>query len=84
MTRQTTPPYFEPPTVKNEEEIDEDRKEWNKQFLQGELAKNERDFEITEDIEAKNKFDLIKDAIDPGDGIFTNEETGHLDYTRTE
>ena len=77
-------PYFEPPVVKTEEKIDEDRKEWNKQFLEGELAKNERDFEIIEDIEAKNKVDLIKDAIDPGDGIFTNEETGHLDYTRTE
>ena len=77
-------PYFEPPAVKTEEKIDEDRKEWNKQFLEGELAKNERDFEIIEDIEAKNKVDLIKDAIDPGDGIFTNEETGHLDYTRTE
>ena len=77
-------PYFEPPAVKTEEEIDENRKEWNKQFLEGELAKNERDFEIIEDIEAKNKIDLIKDAIDPGDGIFTNEETGHLDYTRTE
>ena len=56
----------------------------NKQFLEGELAKNERDFETIEDIEAKNKVDLIKDTIDPGEGIFTNEETGHLDYTRTE
>ena len=56
-------PYFEPPAVKTEEGIDEDRKEWNKQFLEGELAKNERDFEIIEDIEAKNKVDLIKDAI---------------------
>ena len=77
-------PYFELPTVKTEDEIDEDRKEWNKQFLEGQLAKNERDFEIIEDIETKNKFDLIKDTIDPGDGIFTDEETGHLDYTRTE
>ena len=77
-------PYFELPTVKTEDEIDEDRKEWNKQFLDGQLAKNERDFEIIEDIETKNKFDLIKDTIDPGDGIFTDEETGHLDYTRTE
>ena len=77
-------PYFEPPTIKTEEEIDEDRKEWNKQFLEGDLTKNERDFEIIEDIEAKNKVDLIKDAIDPGDEIFTNEETGHVDNTRTE
>ena len=77
-------PYFEPPAVKTEEEIDEDRKEWNKPFLEGELAKNERHFEIIEDIDTKNKVDLIKDAIDPGNRIFTNEETGHLDYTRTE
>ena len=27
---------------------------------------------------------MIKDAIDTGDWIFINEETGHLDYTRTE
>ena len=45
----------------------------------GELAKNERDFEITDDTEAKNKHDLTKNAIDPGDGILTNE-----DYTKTE
>ena len=76
-------PYFEPPTIKTEKEIDEDRREWNKQLLEGELAKNERDIEIIEDIEAKKKVDLIKDAIDLGDGIFTNEKTGHLDYTRT-
>ena len=52
--------------------------------LEGELAKNERDFEIIEDIEAKNKHDLIKSATDPGDGIYTNEEITHLDYTKTE
>ena len=70
--------------MKSEEEIDENRKEWNKAFLEGELAKNERDFEIIEDIEAKNKHDLIKSAVDPRDGIYTNEKITHLDYTRTE
>ena len=77
-------PNFQVPVVKSEEEIDEDRKEWNKKFLEGELAKNERDFEIIEDIEAKNKHDLINRAIDPGDGIYTNEEITHLNYTKTE
>ena len=46
---------FQIPVVKSEEEIGEDRKEWNKAFLEGELAKNERDFEIIEYTEAKNK-----------------------------
>ena len=77
-------PNFQVPVLKSEEETDEDRKEWNKEFLEGEFAKNERDFEIIEDIEAKNKHDLIKSAKDEGDGIYTNEEITHLDYTETE
>ena len=77
-------PYFQIPLIKTEEEIDNDRIAQNKQVLEGELAKNERDFEITDDIEAKNKHDLIKSAIDPGDGILTNEDITPLDYINTE
>ena len=54
-------PYFQIPVIKTEDEIDNDRIEQNKRFLEGGgLAKNERDFEIIDDIEAKNKHDLIK------------------------
>ena len=77
-------PYFQIPVLKTEDEIDYDRIEQKKQFLEGELAKNERDFEIIDDIEAKNRHDLIKPAIDPGDGIVTNEDITNLDYTKTE
>ena len=77
-------PYFQIPVLKTEDKIDNDRIEQNKQFLEGELAKNERDFEIIDDIEAKNRHDLIKSAIDPGDGILTNEGITNLDYTKTE
>ena len=52
--------------------------------MEGELARNARDFEIAADIEAKNKYDLIKSAIDPGDGIITNEEITPLDHIKTE
>ena len=77
-------PYFQIPALKTEDEIDNDRIEQNKQFLEGEPTKNERDFEIIDDIEAKNRHDLIKIAIDPGDGILTNEDITNLDYTKTE
>ena len=72
-----------PPTVKTEEEIDEDRLKWNRNFLATELAKKERDFEIIDDIEAKEQHDLIKNAIDPSDGLLTNEEIDPRDYNRT-
>ena len=39
-------PEFVPPTVKTEEETDQDRLEWNRNFLATEIAKKERDFEI--------------------------------------
>ena len=77
-------PYFEIPVIKTEDEIDDDRIEQNKQFLEGELAKNQRDFEIIYNIEAKNKHDLIKSAIDPGDGIVTDEDITYLDSTKKE
>ena len=76
-------PEFAPPTVKTEEKIDEDRLEWNRNFLATELAKKERDFEIIDDIEAKEQHDLIKNAIDPSDGLLTNEEIDPTDYNRT-
>ena len=76
-------PEYIPPTVKTEEEIDENRLEWNRNFLATELAKKERDFEIIDDIEAKEQYDLIKDVIDPSDGLLTNEEIDPTDYNRT-
>ena len=77
-------PIHLPPAVKTEEEIDEDRKEWNKNFLATEIAWRERDLEIINDIKAKNQVDLIRSALDPSDGLMTNEEVDQTDYNRTE
>ena len=72
------------PVVKTEEEIDQDRVESNKNFLATEIASREKDLEIIDDIEAKNQVDLIRSAIDPSDGLSTNEEVDQTDYDRTE
>ena len=64
-------------------EIDQDRLEWNKNFLETEIAKRERDFKIIDDIDAKEQHDLIKDAIDPSDGLLTNKEIDPTYYNRT-
>ena len=58
------------------------RLEWNKNFFATEIAKKERDFEIIDDIVAKEQHDLIKDAIDSSDGLLTNEEIDPTDYNR--
>ena len=42
------------PTVKIEDEIDQNRLEWNRNFLATEIATRQRDLEIIDDIEAKN------------------------------
>ena len=70
--------------MKTEDEIDEARIEENTDYLEGQLARNARDFEIAADIEAQNKRDLIKSAIDPGHGIMTNEDITPLDHIKTE
>ena len=72
------------PTVKTEDEIDQDRLEWNRNFLATEIATRQRDLEIIDDIEAKNQVDLISSAIDPSDGLVTSEEVDQTDYNRTE
>ena len=77
-------PYFQIPVLKTEDEIDEARIPENTDYLEGQLARNARDFEIATEIEAQNKRDLIKSAIDPGDGIMTNEDITPLDHIKTE
>ena len=72
------------PTVKIEDEIDQNRLEWNRNFLATEIATRQRDLEIIDDIEAKNQVDLIRSAIDPTHGLVTNEEVDQTDYNRTE
>ena len=73
-----------PPFPKTEQQIDDDRIEGTKENLKTELAKNQRDFEIIDDINAKNKVDLIKSAIVPIDGQLTNEVVTSADYTKTD
>ena len=77
-------PIHPVPVVKTEEEIEQDRLEWNKNFLKTELASRERDPEIIDDIEATNQVDLLRSTIDPSDGLVTNEEVNQTDYNRTE
>ena len=47
-----------PPTVKTEDEIDQNNILWNENFLKTELAKRERNFQIIDDINAKYQADL--------------------------
>ena len=77
-------PVYVPPTIKTEEEIDEDRKEWNKNLLAKEVAWRERDLELIDDIEARNQVDLMRNAVDSSDGLLTNEEFDQTDCNRTE
>ena len=71
-----------PPFPKTEQQVDDNRIEETKENLKTELAKNQRDFEIIDGINAKNKVDLIKSAIVPIDGELTNEEIISADYTK--
>ena len=64
-------------------EIDQDRLEWNKNFLETEIAKREHDFKMIDNIDAKEQHDLIKDVIDPSDGLLTNKEIDPTYYNRT-
>ena len=75
-----------PPTIKTEEQIDHDRRQKNEDFLKTELAKNQRDIEIIQDIDAKNKADQIKSLVVPVDGELptTNEEIISSDYTKSD
>ena len=77
-------PYFQITVLKTEDEIDEARTQENTDYLEGQLARNARDFETAAEIEAQNKCDLIKSAIDPGNGIMTNEDITPLDHIKTE
>ena len=54
--------------------------------MKTELAKRDRDIEIIQDIDAKNKVDLIKSLVAPVDGELptTNEEVTSSDYTKTD
>ena len=49
-----------------------------------ELAKNARDFEIAAEIEAQKKADLLRNIIDPGLGLITNEGVSSIDAIRND
>ena len=74
-----------PPTIKTEEQIDDNRRQENEDFLKTELAKNQRDIEIIQDVDATNKADQIKSLVVPVDGELrtTNEEITSSDYTKS-
>ena len=77
-------PYFHIPVVKTEEEIDDARIRENTDFLEGELAKNARDFEFAAELEARDRTDLIRNATDPGYRIMAKEDIAPLDHNKTE
>ena len=66
---------------KTEQEITDLNRQDNINFIESELAKNARDFEIVADIEAAEKADLIREILDPS-GIITNEDVSSLDAIR--
>ena len=76
-------PINVPPTVKTEDEIDQNNLLWNENFLKTELAKRERDFQIIDDINAKYQADLLRKAVDPSDGQLTNEQINQTGFNRT-
>ena len=53
-------------------------------ILATEIAKKNRDFQIIDDINAKNQADLIKSILDPNDGLITNEDIDQTDYNRND
>ena len=69
---------------KTEDEITDSVRQDNISFLEGELAKNARDFEIAVEIEAQKQVDLLRNIIDPGLGLITNEGTSCLDAIRND
>ena len=69
---------------KTEDEITDSVRQDNISFLEGELAKNARDFEIAAEIEAQKQVDLLRNIIDPGLGLITNEGTSCLDAIRND
>ena len=72
------------PQPQTEEEITDTVRQDNINFLEGELAKNARDFEIAAEIEAQKKADLLRNIIDPGLGLITNEGVSSLDAIRND
>ena len=72
------------PQPKTEEEITDTVRQDNINFLEGELTKNARDFEIAAEIEVQKKADLLRNIIDPGLGLITNEGVSSLDAIRND
>ena len=70
---------FQIPIPKTEDEITDTIRQNNIDFLEGELAKNERDFEIAAELDAKKQADLLRNILDPGLGLITNEDPSCLD-----
>ena len=77
-------PQYTFPRPKTEDEIEKARVDKNINFIEGELAKNARDFEIAADIEAQEKADLLRNILDPGFGLITNEDVSALDAIRND
>ena len=73
---------FNFPKPKTEDEITDSVRQDNINFLEGELAKNARDFEIAAEIEAQKQADLLRNIIDPGLGLITNEGVSSVDAIR--
>ena len=78
-----TPRYIVP-TIKTEEQTDQDRVRENTDYIATELAKRERDIQIIEHISNKNQVDLIRSIVDPGEGIMTKEDVSLTDQNNVQ
>ena len=77
-------PQYTIPTVKTDAESERDKIRENKNYIETELVKKERDFQTIDDITKKNQKDLIRSVTDPADGILTNENVTSSDWTRSD
>ena len=77
-------PRYNFPTVKTDGEAERDRVNENKNCIDTELVKKERDIQIIDDITKKDQKDLTRTVADPADSIITNENVTLTDYTRND
>ena len=71
-----------PPHLQIREEMDKDRINESKEFVETRMQIRSRDFETIDNIDEENKKELLKSVIDPLDGQYVNNNITPSDYTR--
>ena len=75
-------PTEPPPHLQIREEMDKDRINESKEFVETRMQIRSRDFETIDNIDEENKKELLKSVIDPLDGQYVNNNITPSDYTR--